>query len=160
MEDLKAVARMARWGLKDTLHQLDFIPDDKLDWKPVEGGKSALDMVAEVVMVVRYSQPLFAGEDMREVPFEKPENRQQAKALLTEAVGAYITGLENAGPEIDRPVTTPVGVMEGSKSVSYAVIELLHHHGQLTMIQSLLGDQEVHMDQGAMGEFGVETAGA
>lgn len=159
MEDLKAVARMARWGLKDTLHQLDFIPEDRLDWKPVEGGKSALDMVAEVAMVVRYAQPVFRGEDMQPVPLEKPANREEAKALLRAALEPYIQGLENAGPEVERPVQTPVGAMAGSKSLLYGVIELLHHHGQLTMLQSLLGDQEVHISEEGMQEFALEPGG-
>lgn len=61
MEDIKAVARLARWGAEDTAYQLDFIPDEKLDWKPIETFKSALDIVAEVVFVTRYGMPIFEG---------------------------------------------------------------------------------------------------
>ena len=153
MEDLKAVARLARWGAEDTAHQLDFIPDDKLDWKPVEGFKSALDIVAEVVFVTRYGMPIFEGKEMQEIPMEKPADREQAKRMLRETFEAYAAALENAGQELEKTVMTPGGPMAGTRAALYSTIELLHHHGQIAMLQALLGDNENHMSPEAMQAF-------
>lgn len=84
---------------------------------------------------------------------EKPADREQAKSMLRETFAAYAQALENAGPELERTVMTPGGPMPGTRAALYSTIELLHHHGQITMLQALLGDKENHMSPEAMQQF-------
>ena len=72
---------------------------------------------------------------------------------LTEASTAYATALDAAGDELERPVESPFGTMWASSAVLFGAIDLLHHNGQLTYIQSLLGDAEMHFPENALGEY-------
>ena len=47
MADLKAVARVVRWAAESMVYNLSQIPADKLDWKPTETSKSALQVAGE-----------------------------------------------------------------------------------------------------------------
>ena len=47
MSPLEVLAYQAEWCAKDTAHNLDFIPADKLAWKPAPSAKSTLDIVNE-----------------------------------------------------------------------------------------------------------------
>jgi hypothetical protein len=140
--DYKAVAHMTRWALADTIFQLGFIPEDKLAWKPAEGVKSAAEIVGEIVMVFRMMQPVFAGEDMPAIAPEAPATLAEAKGVLQEA-----------GAELDRTLDTPMGPLGGETSVLYPCIELIHHHGQITYLQSLIGDHDQHADMAVMQQY-------
>lgn len=144
MEDLKTVAVLARWAADDTIHQLQFIPEDRLDWSPAEEIKSALKIVGEIVMVLRMMQPAFEGGACVGGEFPLFRSREEAVTALREATEKYAAALEAAGPELERMLETPVGPLWGPRAVLFPAIELLHHHGQITYIQSLLGDHEFH----------------
>jgi len=146
MEDLKAVARVVRWGAESLAFQFDKLPADKLDWKPNPASKSALEIVSEVIRVMDMVQPLFEGGEFRTTPAPNPANLEEAKERLAEAAARLADGLDAAGPELERAVDAGFGPLWGTHAVMFAMVDLLHHHGQITYIQSLLGDAENHMD--------------
>lgn len=159
MADLRPLARIVRWGTASTIYNLGKLPADKLDWKPEPTCKSALDVVAEVTGVMRMSMPLFQGGVMEYQPETAAATREEAIARLQEASDAYVAALEAAGDELEQPVETPFGTFWGTYSVVFGMIDLLHHHGQLTYLQSLLGDAENHADMDATKQcFGVPDA--
>ncbi|MGV3723042.1 MAG: DinB family protein [Actinomycetota bacterium] len=156
MADLKPLARIVRWGTASTILNLQKLPADKLDWKPEPTCKSALDVVAEVTGVMRTSLPMFSGGSMEYQPEPPATTLEEACARLQEASNAYVAALEAAGDELEQPVETPMGTFWGSYAVVFGLIDLLHHHGQLTYLQSLLGDAEMHADMEAIQQcFGV-----
>jgi uncharacterized damage-inducible protein DinB len=158
MADLKPLARIVRWGTASTIMNLQKLPADKLAWKPEPTCKSALDVVAEVTGVMRSSLPLFSGGAMEFQPEPTAATLEEASARLQEASDAYVAALEAAGDELERPVETPFGTFWGTYSVVFGLIDLLHHHGQLTYLQSLLGDAEMHADMDAIRQcFGVPS---
>jgi hypothetical protein len=61
MEDLKVAAWMVRYGARSLIHNLEFIPADRLDWKPEPGAKSALEITGEVVGNLRWCLPILRG---------------------------------------------------------------------------------------------------
>lgn len=156
MADYRNVARIARWGLMDTIYQLDFIPEEKFAWSPAPGVKSVQAIVAEVVGVIRAVMPNFEAKDCPEFTgeFTAPESIAEAKAWLKEHGDAYLDALDAAvEADLQSEVAIPGGRMKAAGSVLYPAAELLHHHGQITFIQSLLGDQEVHLCFEALAAF-------
>lgn len=147
MVDLKPNARLVRCMAASMATNLDYLPADKLEWKPTPEAKSALQVTAEVIGVIRMILPIFRGEDMQMLPFPKLGSLEEAKALLADTAESYATALENAGPELERVISTPLGEMWALQAVLFGLVDLLHHHGQVTYIQSLLGDAENHLDR-------------
>jgi uncharacterized damage-inducible protein DinB len=160
MADLKEVARLVRWAADSMAFQLAHIPEDKLDWQPQPGCKSALTVAGEVVFVIKSALPVFTGGTLDfEVARTTPTNLAEAQQWLAETSTQFADLLEAAGPEMDRPIDTPFGQLWGTSAVTFGLVDLLHHHGQLTYIQSLLGDAENHMDMGGLMQyFGVPKA--
>lgn len=149
--DYRAVAHMTRWALADTLHQLDFIPEDRFAWKPAEGMKSAADIVGEIVMVFHATQPIFEGGTMVPAEAQVPASREEGKSALQAAGEAYAAALESVDPAtLGRTLDTFMGPLAADTSVLYPAIELIHHHGQITYLQGLVGDHEVHMNMAAL----------
>lgn len=153
MADLKPVARIVRWATASTIHNLSHLPAAKLDWKPEPTCKSALQVVGEVTGVMEMSLSVFAGGgfEFKELPV--PANYDEAVSRLREVSEAYAQALDNAGAELERVIETPYGPMWGSYAVVFGMVDLLHHHGQLTYIQSLLGDAEIHADMDALSRY-------
>jgi uncharacterized damage-inducible protein DinB len=153
MEDLKPIARTVRWATASMIHNLGEIPADKLDWKPESTCKSALQVVGEVVGVMEMSKSVFAGGGFELKPHPVPANLEEATSMLQETSEAYACALESAGSELERAVETPFGPLWGTYSVTFGMVDLLHHHGQITFIQSLLGDTEHHGDMDALARY-------
>lgn len=155
MEDLKAAAWMLRYGARSLAHNLDFIPADRAEWKPEPSAQSALDIVTEVLRALAMYRPFFDGPDYPDSrpQFPQPATLLEAKALLAVSVRDYAEALEAAGPELDRPQPMPFGgVFQARRAVCYPLLDLLHHHGQICYLQTLLGDREMHWDDAAISD--------
>ncbi|MCC2669577.1 MAG: DinB family [Armatimonadetes bacterium] len=154
MADLKTVARLTRWAAGSMAFNLSKIPEDKLDWKPTPESKSALDVVGEVIFVMKAGMPIFTGGT---IDFggerAKPAGRAEALQGLREAAEAQAAALDAAGDELERAIETPMGPLWGAHAVTFGLVDLIHHHGQITYIQSLLGDAENHMEMDALAQY-------
>lgn len=144
MADLKASAHVVRAMADALAFNLSKIPADKLDWKPTPEAKSALQVAGEVVGVMHMMLPAFSGGEFAGAPLPHPQSLEEAQQALAEASAQYADALDAAGPELERPIPSPFGEMWASRAVLFGMIDLIHHHGQVTYIQSLLGDAEVH----------------
>jgi hypothetical protein len=155
VEDLKSAAWMLRYGARSLIHNLQFIPADRADWKPEPGAKSPLEIVTEVIRAVRMYRPILEGPDYPDPrpTLPQPRTLPEAAELLAAAVEEYAAALEAAGPELDRPQAMPFGgVFRASRAVCFPVFDLFHHHGQICYLQSLLGDAEMHWDEAAIAD--------
>jgi hypothetical protein len=160
MADLKIIARLVRWGAESMAFNLTKIPADKLDWKPDPAAKSALQVTGEVVGVMNMLMPVFTNGELKQEPLPHPRSLEEAQAALAETSEKFAAALEAAGPELEHPIPSPFGgEMWGAYAVLFGVIDLIHHHGQVTYIQSLLGDAEVHGDPEAIGRWFGPPAG-
>jgi hypothetical protein len=154
-EDLKAAAWMLRYAARSLAHNLEFIPADRAGWKPEPAAKSALEVAAEAVRVLHMYRPILDGPEYPEPWPQAPEpaTLEEAGRLLTAAAEAYAAALEAAGPELDRPQSMPFGgVFRASRAVCYPLLDILHHHGQICYLQSLLGDREMHWNEAAIAD--------
>jgi uncharacterized damage-inducible protein DinB len=155
MSNLESVARVVRWGTESMAFNLGHIPADKLNWKPTETSKSAMEMTGEVISVMRMMLGMLSGAGFPEPAADTaeggprhpvPASLEEAQSQLTEAGEAFAAALEAAGPELERTVETPYGTMWGPRVVLWGMIDLVHHHGQIAYIQTLLGDAEMHFN--------------
>ena|SRR5712691_5790598 len=154
MEDLRVAAWMVRYGTRSLIHNLEFIPADRLDWKPEPGAKSALEITGEVVGNLRWCLPILRGGEWdTSTGRPRPSTLAEARSLLTEAADEYAVALEAAGPELDRMVNIAGGMLRAPRVALIPVLDLLHHHGQICYLQALLGDREQHWNEPAIAEF-------
>jgi hypothetical protein len=120
-----------------------------------------MQVVGEAVGVMRMTEGVFQGEGFEFQPHPVPSDLAEATHWLQEASEKYAANLEAAGDELERSVPTPMGPLWGTYAVTFGLVDLLHHHGQITYLQSLLGDAEYHGDMEALGRyFGPPTPAA
>jgi hypothetical protein len=100
-------------------------------------------------------RPFFESPDYPDPrpSFPQPVTLEEARSLLVAAAEDYATALEAAGSELDRPQAMPFGgVFRAYRAVCFPLIDLLHHHGQICYLQSLLGDRETHWNEAAIAD--------
>jgi len=123
------------------VYNLDFIPADKFDWKPATTAKSVKEILDHLLGNFDMINGQFA-----EVPERQPlTDIAGAKAALQAAIETYIQNLTDATPEkLASEVKLPHFSLPLSSLTKVAVGDTINHHGQITYIQSLLGDDESH----------------
>ena len=149
MNHIEALAGQAEWAARNIAYNLDFIPADKLNWKPAPTANSALEIVNHVVMPLKNMKSVLGGGNLS---YEKPDfapatNLEEAKSLLISAAQEYAQALRAVKPEdLGRKIDVRFGTFPLAFVASMPVVDLIHHHGQIAYIQSLLGDTEAHFD--------------
>jgi len=144
MESIEVLISMAEWGAQNVAYNLDFIPDDKLQWRPAPDAQSALEIAHEIARSVDGAAILFqTGELQRRVA--EPQNREEAKQAILDAVETYAVALRSLTEEqLNGIVKFPFREMPMEFAMRVPLTEILHHHGQIAYIQLLLGDTESH----------------
>jgi hypothetical protein len=78
-----------------------------------------------------------------------PTTLQQAQDMVTSSAGDYAGALQRLTPEaLGKTVQLPFGEFPMSQAVTMPIVDLIHHHGQIAYIQTLLGDTESHLMMG------------
>jgi uncharacterized damage-inducible protein DinB len=145
MQTLETLAGQMDWAGRNISYNLNFIAEDKLDWKPAPTANSVLEIVNHAAHVIARITARLQG-DMSAVEFTPAATRDQAKQLITERARDFVAALHLLGPEdLTRKVTMPWGEMPLAGAAMVAVVDVINHHGQITYIQTLLGDTESHL---------------
>ena len=133
------------------------VPDDKLDWKPLDNGRTVLDLLGDAAQTpVMVIELLKAPHDFR--PYEvfpklkaERENwtREQCLEKLQSNTAAAIEAIRATPDEdLEKPVTLPFG--ERSMTLPLEMWTLMAHRtfvsrfAQINYIQTLYGDFEGH----------------
>lgn len=133
------------WFGENLAHNLEFIPEEKLSWKPAPTAMSALEIVHHVAHGMSNMRAALAGGTFGEVAVAAPTNRAEAQALLRETVAAYSAWLGTiTDADLQGELALPFGTFPRTICVSMEVQDMIHHHGQIAYIQTLLGDTEDH----------------
>ena len=144
MNPLQPLIELITFGGKNIAHNLDFIPDDKISWKPAPSAKNALEICEEICGVVDGFAGALKGAEFQ-VKQPKLSTRDEAKAAILAATSHYAEVLGSLGEgDMQKQMSTPFGPMPTAHAVGFGVVETLHHHGQIVYIQTLLGDNESH----------------
>lgn len=141
---LELIAGQIDWAHKNINNNLDFVPEDKLGWKPAPEAKSVLEIINHATNTVHTFTHSITGSHKHDLP--PATNREEAKALITRVVQAHQSAVSALAPsDLEQMVSTPVGDLPKGFAAGLPVVELINHHGQITYIQSLLGDSESHL---------------
>jgi uncharacterized damage-inducible protein DinB len=145
MSPLEALAEQVTWAGRNLAFNLQFVPADRLDWKPAPGTKSALEIVNHSLDCLRNMTPVLRGSSFQELTLPRAVDRDSAQTLIVQAAEAYAAALRAMTPlDLERPVELPHGRGPLKQFCAYEVIDLIHHHGQIVYLQTLLGDLESH----------------
>jgi uncharacterized damage-inducible protein DinB len=139
------LAGQARWAGENLAYNLDFVPDDKLAWKPSPTAKSALEIVNHTVAALKGMVTVLQGSDWKIPEFAPATNRAEAQALMREASAQYANALQQLSPEaLERQVVLPFGTFPMREFSTFGTIDLMHHRGQIAYLQTHWGDNEDH----------------
>jgi hypothetical protein len=141
--------------MESLLHQAKRLPADKLEWKPMEEGRSALSQVQECAVIAGFYPHLFQTLQM-------PNLDEAAMKQFGEATAALDT-LEKAETELRKNTATVAEAIRNmaddklgqemkffgpdmwkvSSVLNAHCWNLQYHTGQICYIQTLLGDKEM-----------------
>jgi uncharacterized damage-inducible protein DinB len=133
------------WAGRNIIYNLNFVPEDKLNWKPEPMANSVLEIVNHSVSVIsRITARLQSGNPPAQ--FEPATTRTEAKTAIAQCIRDYIVVLHELTPDdLNRKVQMPWGEVPLANAAMVAVVDTINHHGQITYIQTLLGDTESHL---------------
>ena len=144
MGPYEVLAGMTEFGGQNLAYNLEFIPADKLTWKP-EGALSALEVAHHVAAALTHMRPLLSGKGFSNEEIPMPQDLATAQEIVKQAAAAFASDLRKVDPAIlNNPVDTPMGPLPLSQVITWGPFDLLHHHGQIAYIQTMLGDKESH----------------
>ena len=145
MSDKETLIRLISAGGENLIFNLDFIPADKFDWKPEPAAKS----VSEIVNHLLENLNMFNGQFADAPPQQAVSDIASAKEAMQSALRSYEQNLRGASPEkLAETIELPGMTVTLNLLANVAVVDTLNHHGQITYIQSLLGDDETHFTPG------------
>lgn len=144
MTILKAIVEEMEWICRDTAYNLEFIPTEKFDWKPAPTANSALDVANHVVDGIYQILGFLHGSSTGPKQlFAK--NRAEAIRAILEVSAAYKKAVKDLkDKDLENKITLPWGERTILQVIQMPVTDMIHHHGQITYIQTLLGDTEMH----------------
>ena len=129
------------------------LPQDKLDWKPAPGARSALDQLQEVATALDF---FLEGMKQREVKWDEETGQrwEEERAKLTtldelEAATLRTTKLLTdylatlTDDELDEKVIVPFPIeMNLGENMAYHYWNMSYHQGQIYYIKSMLTEPE------------------
>lgn len=149
---LEGLAGQVQFFSANLAHNLDFIPDDKLDWKPAPTANSAMEVARHLLMAHSRIGAMLTGKNPDEAPIANPQTRDEAKKALVESATAYAAMLRSLDPStLQELVEMRFARLPKMIVAGMAVADTIHHHGQIAYIQTLLGDTESHFDMSLFG---------
>ncbi|RYG70857.1 DinB family protein [bacterium] len=141
---LELFASQLDWAHKNINNNLDFVHEGKLRWKPAPEAKSVLEIIDHAAGTVHNFTYILMEEP--KTALAPATTIKEAKALITQVITAHLKTIQSLTPDaMEQTVTTPLGELPKGLIAALPVVELINHHGQITYIQSLLGDSESHL---------------
>lgn len=151
------IAKMIELGRDELVRTARAVPDDKLEWKPLDNGRTVLDLIAEAaqtpVLVTRLlesngeEQPSY--EKYQALQFEAADwTRDECLEKLRSNTDAVIAAIRAAPAEkLEEPLHLEIG---GGMTLPLGVWILMTYRtfmsrtAQINYIQTLYGDFETH----------------
>lgn len=146
-ETLETLAGIAAWTGSNMAYNIGKIPADKMDWKPAPEASSALEIVNHLMQPLFGLPAMLSGDAPEE--FAPATDLESAQTLVRRASESYAAKLRAMSPEsLQGTIQMPFGgEWPRERVATLPMIDLLHHHGQIAYIQSLLGDSVPHFEE-------------
>ncbi|RYG75296.1 DinB family protein [bacterium] len=133
------------------------VPDDKLTWKPLDNGRSALELFSEAANTFAMATEFIASKGEIKPSREKfgelvaisaGWGKDEAVAAMEANYAAYLKAWESITPEdLEAPITMPFGPGMTAPLGVWAMLPnrtCTVRFGQINYIQTLYGDFEGH----------------
>jgi hypothetical protein len=147
MNPMDGMAQQMTWAGGNTAYNLGFIPQDKLNWKPAPTANSALEIINHSLPFIKGMIPVLAGKEFAPPHAAPVTNLKDAQEQIRSAAGEYAAALRRLTPaDLERTVQLPFGSFPLAQAASMPLVDLIHHHGQIAYIQTMLGDTESHFE--------------
>jgi hypothetical protein len=128
------------------------MPEEKLTWKPLDEGRTALDQLAECALFTFFNAKVLRERAVPEFNREEYARRKAEIDTRDKALGALHAGMETllqaiaAFPESDLDQTIEMfgGTQTYAEIALFSYWNKVYHIGQISYIQTLYGDKEMH----------------
>ncbi len=153
------VVQMTQRAVETLFRTARAMPADKLTWKPLDNGRTALDQLQECAQVPTFFKAILeqkkAPEGVDEKYFEEARKRRQQWKTLDECEQKCLEHskqlFEAIGKLSDKDLQLKIKLPFGKKEErSLADLAMAHytntsyHTGQINYIQTLYGDHQPH----------------
>ena len=145
-------------AVEDLFRTARAVPEDKLNWKPMDNGRSTLSVLQECAQFPLIAVPMLLTRQMppftHDVMVKAIEERSKWETLeeceeicRNNSEELYKAIREFPDSDLQHTIVLPFG---GGMVRSMADIMMMHywnttyHFGQLNYLQTLLGDKEMH----------------
>lgn len=133
------------------------VPEDKVNWSPLDAGRSVLDMAAECALSPTWGTSLLEHREFKMSP-EIMQQFMEAKAAITSIEQAeqvcrancetfYAAVRAFPADELENTIQLPFGADPNWSFKQLMNIHLwncTYHLGQVAYVQTLYGDKEMH----------------
>ena len=152
------IAKATRDAAKEAFKYAKAVPADKIDWKPLDAGRSVLDICRELTMCPTWAYDIIEGK-------EQPKWDEETMAAIKKEQSQWTT-IEACEAECYKRLDKLEGLyktitderLENTKWLpfdggrDFTVAEMMdyprwnftYHLGQIAYIQILYGDKEMH----------------
>ena len=129
---------------------------DKIEWSPLDQGRTVLDQVQECAVICFLSQDTFSKAIQPVFDFELFGRKKVEFNTIEKALEAIETNTEalakifEAFPEESLSMMVHLPFGPGGMTVSFGEFmmmpsqNMVYHYGQINYIQTLYGDKEMH----------------
>ena len=137
-------------NLKSLLYNFSLLPADKLEWKPAPTAKSALEIANHLAAFVNEVNGNLGGEKQA---FSPVINGDEATQKLTEIGARFAQLLRAASVETLNEIFYAEFGLTNHFIATAVVVDVIHHGGQISYLQTLLGDDADHFDPSMMAQL-------
>lgn len=147
-----------RYAAQEAFKYAKAVPADKLEWKPMDEGRSVLDICKEMAMAPSWSTNILGGQPMPDFDEKAMEEYNNMSAGWTTAEACEEVCLKNldaffaavsAFPDdkLNDKYTLP---FDGGQTITmmenmqYPAWNFTYHQGQIAYIQTLYGDKKMY----------------
>ena len=124
-----------------------YIPQESLAWRPMEHGKSAVMILAEISKSNFEIAAVILGAPAKKV---ETEDYEELKKLVIESAEEVCKAIDSLSDEaLEGALTMPWGgIFAASQAILLPAGHMNYHDGQINYIQLLLGDTKFHWIEG------------
>lgn len=155
MSTLQLVAAKITAGATDAMvRSVKATPADKIEWKPLDEGRSILSQVQECAVVATFFAAILRNRALPQMPEGAFESSMKALDTLDKALAALDANtadlLEAIRAFPDAHLADTITMPWGGEPLAFEEVlflnywNLVYHTGQTGYIQTLYGDRQMH----------------
>lgn len=142
------LAEATRQAADQLIAAFERIPEDKREWSPIGGARTALDQLAECAILTGVTAELVEG---RAWPAESANAYMEDKSKLVQDAAAIAPLLAKntarvvaaigtvTDSELEQKIDTAFGPMSWQQLITYPYWNMSYHLGQINYLGSMLG---------------------